>query len=1662
MAETDNAASSGDAPAKDIVSKTNAFRGLSWGQAVLKLRANPDLATEYDEIYDKDPEQVDAWTRLELSGKYAHYRGSVGGAVTLTALANVAADPKDARDTYNAQMTGAMRIAAKYRRPDQPLPLTGDEIVAGYQKEYEQIVGDLARYESMAESKGLLDYGAAIAGTLAGTVTSPETLLSWPVRGANLLARMGWAGFQGAIVNTATDPIVQGLNIYGSGEQKKYDWLQTLVMSPTIGAIAGGGIYGGGEVIARGVMKVFQSRLAVDDPSFLRMGEALAETDVVASPKAQAVEPDAVKPGIPDDPGPARPDVETFETFVRRNVATYDPKVPLAEQPPEVQKMAAEWVERTGEAPKVEVGGEGAIAGAEAPTAPAPKVEAAPPEALGIVDVDGTPMLVRNSSIPETLANLPPTTAGRAPGTLRGEPTPAPIPNARPPETVATLQQMSRALEAKFGIAIRQGKPGVKGALGTFNTRTGVIRVLEAPDFAVNIHEVAHHIHFKEGFQRYNNFNDNPQWAHELASMDYDQGPLGRRTFEGFAEFIRYFVTNPAYAQRHAPNYFANFATYMEANQPKALEALINFQRAYQNYLTATPEQIVMQGIVTPTTSWLDTIASVFTGEKIAPTNKSVMALAYDGFIDQRADVGRFVDRLTAEYKAGTGKLFPAINPGHDPRLLDKAWQNSGQSATRQLVDGIYTFGTTTPSGPSFVYALSHAMGTPNIFAKWDSDLRLKFDAYLSSRVMVHRWDQYAVGDIPNPPSPHSKAYHEKVIATFDAEHPTFRSASDEVHAFSRAGLQRDLDAGLISVGQFDNFSQLPFYVPENRDVHDLIGKGGRLTKSGEGSGAPGDYIHSFEGSQRDVISPITSIINQVNRREYEIARKEFINAIGDLGKAAGIYGGKYFEPLPAHEVRVYTDKLRNVLIDVLKKNGRGANSARAHADDILNNHFTTDEIEAAIYKMEPSNRNEPIVFWRDGGELKAARVATRDDVGIDLYGMVKSVPKPAQDVGLAVLRQMSHLLTSGVVTHPIYAMRNLVRDQWAAGLYVPGYVPGVSPMMFMAGAGMDRLRGLPSRRQETMRAYEALGGTASGQQYIARAQATEADIQSMTREGYKVTLFTSPMEGLRYLTSIGEQLTRHSVMYKVAQQKMKQGLNEYDAMRAGMGEASSLLDFDRNGGVMQSINAATPFFRPWLLGLDKAADATVGNIRRAINPTIEGQREEAIKKLAWLGAVGIAGEIGLGFLHSVMQTGNQAYDNADPKTIANSVIFTIGDRVLLIPKPFELSIPFTAGEYMAKAFLRDDPKNWHKFAESAFEAVQGPFPFINNPAIKASFEVRANYNTFTGAPIVPKDLQKVDNAEQFTPRTSAISKGIADGARLASGGLVDMSPMKVDHIFNSVLGMWGKDLTTITQGDAQDGTVANFIDNTLLRAVLKSPMQVASSRQEFWKLIGETNGTFAQSAATYDKLLKDRLNPQRARDYYNKMPENIKAWTVLTKAGTEDGKLAFSADERKTHPLSRGATAVGQLTNIQREMEAKQLYNRDGEPVVVDPDTRKRLSKSFEQMKLAEMVNALAIVKQPGYTGRPLFDMDLYLETIEGFSPGVANVIRERYAQEKIYKTTAVASAYEPMAKELVRGGSSADISILSGDVRDAGYEFGGDRRPRPRVKRPAIEERK
>lgn len=962
----------------------------------------------------------------------------------------------------------------------------------------------------------------------------------------------------------------------------------------------------------------------------------------------------------------------------------------------------------------------------------------------------------------------------------------------------------------------------------------------------------------------------------------------------------------------------------------------------------------------------------------------------------------------------------------------------SQQAAVGDMMEGVRPYHSTASEGPSLSAALETATGGRNSggWGKWDPVKKEQFSTYMVARRAEVLWRKFKDGRLLNPPAAFSVGDAARAMADLDAANPTFRQASDMVHSYTRELLRKAYDGGLIPAELYGRLGTEEFYVPFMRDMSDKPLASSGFESSPEGPGMT-QVVKQMTGSSRDIKDPIESIMMQTFLVNRTLQHNDVIRSFVRLAEEAKLAGGKYVERLPAQEARQYTFDLADAVERLAKKHGIDGDDT-AFITGALTDVFGEDPIIGSFFKMEPTGkRGEPIVFYKEGGELRAARFMSEAE-GLPLYELVTALPAKMTDLFSEVIAASSSLVRTGIVTNPTFALSNYIRDQFATALLRSDYVPILS--------GMKGIHG-EFTQSEAARLYGVGGGVSPGSSIAPVERAIEADVNALAKKGYLVNRVTT-FKGAMELASFTEAGTRNSVFGKVFEAKKLQGLSDYEAMIEAAFQATDLLDFSRHGARTEAVRRYVPFINAHLQGLDKA-------YRTMVQPMLDRLRSDQVLATdasafrnalaSWGKVFGAGGVLGAGW--AALNASSEAYRDASPQLKGTHLVIPVGGKVLLVPKPFELSLGFTAGEYAYQRFAQNDPRAAGQFVQAAWDVLAPPNPLTDIPIIRTPIELATGKSLFTGRDIVPDTIARRTAAEQYTDRTSALAKYI--------GRTIGVSPIKVDYAVGAAFGTWGRDAMALSQGVDQDAPAANWDDAVFFRRFIKDPTRTSDVTTKFWDVMGQSNGKFNQDVASYDNLVKT-FHDADAQQFVAKLPSSEKAFVTLKSAADEDGKPAFNADQKRLHPLVRASDAVTLLNGLRRDLVGNTFNTFEGrEPLKIDPSTRRDLIDNIRELAQVEMRNAFVIIKEPGYTDRPLISPQASMDKIRALSPLVADEIAARYATAKIYTTDAVATAYPKLQQSLISEGSAADIAGLAFDAKADGYEFGGERVKKPQKRR-------
>lgn len=112
---------------------------------------------------------------------------------------------------------------------------------------------------------------------------------------------------------------------------------------------------------------------------------------------------------------------------------------------------------------------------------------------------------------------------------------------------------------------VYEGRVKGKGVMGFFRPKTGELRIKRHADLETAAHELAHHLDYTvpEIRQSWHQGKNWQKHRDELRGLSYDSTKI----YEGFAEFVRHYTTQPEVAKSRAPTFYAWFEDFAQRHK---------------------------------------------------------------------------------------------------------------------------------------------------------------------------------------------------------------------------------------------------------------------------------------------------------------------------------------------------------------------------------------------------------------------------------------------------------------------------------------------------------------------------------------------------------------------------------------------------------------------------------------------------------------------------------------------------------------------------------------------------------------------------------------------------------------------------------------------------------------------------------------------------------------------------------------------------------------------------------------------------------------------------------------------------------------------------------------------------------------------------------------
>lgn len=888
------------------------------------------------------------------------------------------------------------------------------------------------------------------------------------------------------------------------------------------------------------------------------------------------------------------------------------------------------------------------------------------------------------------------------------------------------IKKYQRDMDLQGRLTDRPG--GTK--LGSYSPYQRLIRLRGDANFETFVHEVGHDLDASKTVD-YRSFKD------ELKPMDYDQSKM--RATEGFAEFMRLYVTDRPTAQRVAPKFFAHF----EANVPVEVRGILNDATSQYSQFTSMTRGAQMRSMISgkPQTT-VDRIKEGISDNGVLGTVRNAFDSFYTNIVDKFHPIKRNLgEKVYNQFRISAGKQA----------LVDAT-----------LKENTIDFNTLRPNGEGF----EKILGDLDVYAKESGkspdEVMTLFGQYLINR--------RAANDVQNDMVfGFRRQSHGEEAAKLEAQFPEFKALSDRVYSYQDRVLDYVHDAGVITDDLYQKLKQNKNYVPFFFDKERA--KTQYPQKRGQQTGAP---VKRFadQDIKGTVINPIESIykntyvlMTAANNNQVMLS---VLNRLRELPKELSPFIREIQKP--KKPITLKDEEIQKLM----KEFGI---DMKDESDEIGQMFATALELmqEKPMIFRTGNAPKATTLYALDKGVSRPMEVA--DPQLFDALAGLNSRSIEALKTGIKVLSVPASTLRAGATLSPSFMTRNVIRDALSASVYSKhGISLPFSQLANTIGALMKKSFG----ESEVFNLYRSSGGELANLVALDRKTINEqlaffGKTGESPVRGYAAEWMGEPLKPLRDVstgieksTRIGEyQRALNKYMVAVSEGKM----TEKEAVElAGFDSREITLDFARQGKLFEAFgyNRIAAFFNATIQGTDKMF------------------RELATSPAAWAKA----------FSYITLPSVALWYANKDNPDYQNlpewrkNIFWNIptGDAdmpFITIPKPFELGVLFgTAPEKILDSIVKDDPK--------AIENLEGAFAGFGLPNILPTFatpflENYSNRSYFFDSAIVPES--KTDLPEELQSR-STTPEYLKDAAEASP---IPFSPAKAEQFIYDYTGGLGR-----------------------------------------------------------------------------------------------------------------------------------------------------------------------------------------------------------------------------------------------------------------------------
>ena len=940
-------------------------------------------------------------------------------------------------------------------------------------------------------------------------------------------------------------------------------------------------------------------------------------------------------------------------------------------------------------------------------------------------------------------------------------------------------------------------------AEGYYKKRTGETRIRDINNVEVYSHEMAHYLDFYKGNNIFKRAYKDNRFKNEVESFSYTNNK-DQKSFEGFAEYVRAWLTQYDFAKTKAPNFTEEFEMILKET---GLEAKMNQLQQDMHLWYKQGDEAMFSALIGDKKSKLDSLKETIFNIKHTVMNKSLISL---------------FDR-THGFSVAEFTMFNKL-------------QKAEQSPTKLLRLAL--------GGSTATYEAVIKWGTPKLSVNGDLTFSGKgladiFEPVLKKgskdfKELMEYFAAVQADEMMNQGKkvPFSKSQIETILQRGE-NNPIFKVIFKEYQEFNNRMLDFYIDMDYLTPNDVENFrNKNSVYVPMQRVVESM----------GQKDGYGGGFF-GRKGSDRNIRDIEKNITEQLF---YHIRGAMLAHAKSKLFTQLSRHeDGSLFAVRLAPDskkVKVDIEQQARKIIEVLHKSNMMIDETgsiieiedNVTLEDALDNtmdllmdnpqlmNFITfghKPKNTGSYIEETIIAGEKAYFEIQTGELGDILNITLNNLGGIQYGWL-----------MGLLYSASNWKRRFITAMPQFKLPNFVRDTLDAQVFRKTKNT-INPL-----AGAKSYLTI----SDAFKNYMLNGG--------GYGTLLEGTNPSSPQDIFK----ESGLQRLDRFMSFDEYANRVAV----AENAIQEGNNWLEAAYQGR---DLTVDFSMVG--------ANPILRHVirLITFQQAAMNSMYKLLREIKD--EGHNPKTYAKaVARLSIKGFTYLTPIAVVSYLMNEDDERYKALTSDELARFVWFFYSkdEQPLKIPVPFGLGAIFQKfPEYLMSSLFSDGDFVDNRYSEAIKFAFVNQLLAVPNGGIFDPFIQDMINKKFTGAPIVSPELQKVESYLQYNNNTPLFYKELGAITGLSPVRLEHYTKGMLGYVENAMTGMtqmalWDKD----NWGEMPYSSTGDYVHSTFFKQFYKlNETSRTAWSEEYFEYRKKIDEAFNSVLHANKQIIRDRGN---------------------------------------------------------------------------------------------------------------------------------------------------------------------------------------------------------